>query len=278
MNKKVSLIIIGLITLTAILFIAISTPITDEEQVKATAVPKPKITPTPKNLPKATEQPVIEIEATTLPTVVPTPTAPPINGSDQHVINDIRQLNSGTALISLLTDEEIIRKIVRAVYGVSEGRIVREHRPIKSPERQFQAQKIGQQTANEQELYHIEQANYERYTHYVSLFSSLNTPMTIELYRYYYPTLEAAYQELGIGKENFHTVLIRAIDILLTTPENQKTPSLIQPTVMYKFSDPTLEKLPPAQKLMLRMGKRNREALKTELKIVKTRLETVFTP
>ncbi len=272
MNRKVSLIVIGVIALTVILFIVTNAPGPETTQIEPSPLPTatPAVTATPSPPPVMTPEPNINTE--TEPTPTPAPTPPPLNISDQHFTDDVGQLTSGGELTSLLTNSEIIRKIVRAVYGLSEGRTVREHRPFKSPLGQFKAQKVGQQTEDEQELYRIQRENYSRYASYISLLSSLNTPASVTLYHFYYPTFEAAYQELGIGRENFNIVLIRAIDVLLETPEFQEAILLVQPTVMYKFSDPALEKLPPAHKLMLRMGEENREALKLELKILRQRL------
>ncbi len=239
----------------------------------ASATPLPSPTATPNALPLNTPAP-----QTPRPTATPSaaPTPPPLNNSDASLTNDLANIPSGDELSSMLTNEEVIRKVVRAVYGLSQGRIVRQYRPITSPKGQFISQKIGQQTADsQQELYRIARENYARYENYVSLFAAINSDALITLYRFYLPTFETAYQELGIGKGDFHSTALKAIDVLLDAPSPQEAVLLIQPSVAYTFADPALEKLPQAHKLMLRMGQENSEALKLELEALKEKLEVM---
>lgn len=203
----------------------------------------------------------------------PKPTPVPLNDSDAHIKTQLKEFSEGNNIIALLTNEEIVRKLVRAIYGVSEGRIVRQYRPISSPKGSFVTNKIGQQTAvSEQELYRISRDNYARYTDYISLLSIVDKDALVSLYYFYLPTFEEAYKELGIGTGDFHTVLLKAIDVILQAPDIQEAMLLTRPSVRYKFSDKKLENLPPAHKLMLRIGGENSEALKLELREIKKRL------
>ncbi len=273
MKNKTVLIGAAVVVLVVILGVVFFWPSKPEPAPTPVAIPtlSPSIAPTPSLSPTATPTPYV---ATPTPTPVPTP--PPLNNSDAQVKADLTKTPSGAELASMLTDEEVVRKVVRAVYGLSQGRIVRQYRPITSPKGQFVSQKIGQQTRDtEQELYRISRENYARYANYVSLFAALNTDALVSLYEFYLPTFESAYQELGIGQGNFHSTALKAIDVLLDTPTSQEAILLVQPSVMYQFADPSLEKLPQAHKLMLRMGQENSEALKLELETLKERLEKI---
>lgn len=277
MNKKNSIIVLSILLIgIAALFVLWQTQNRgDASNSSPVVIPILQAMPitTPITTPTAT--PTVEPQPTAPPLITPQPqpTAPPLNDSDADISSRLHQLKDGAELLAFVTDEEIVRKMVRAVFGLSEGRIVKEYRPLTSPKGQFSTIKIGQQTENtQQELYRISRDNYSRYANYISLFASVNSAELITLYRFYLPTLESAYQELGIDKGNFHNTLITAIDVLLNTPESQDAILLVQPSVMYKFSDPELEKLPSAHKLMLRMGQENREALKLELSLTKERL------
>ncbi len=278
MSKKISIALVTVLCIGTGLYLLINQHLNNLQYAGDTVAPIPTATATalpPKAEPfLATPTPKAATK-TNAPTPTPTPseTPPPLNQSDEHLASKLRTLNNGSELVSLLSAEESVRKIVRAIYGLSEGRIVREYRPITSPKGVFNAYKIGQQTKDtEQELYRVSRENDARYSSYISLFASINTPALIALYELYLPTFEVAYQELGVGHGDFHNTLIKAIDVLLDAPVTQDAILLIQPSVMYKYSDPALEKLPSAHKLMLRMGQENREALKLELKALKTRL------
>jgi len=206
------------------------------------------------------------------------PTPPPLNESDPHIVAKMSQSAQWSNLAKMLTEEEIVRKTVRAVYGLSEGRIVREYRPIVSPKGKMQANKIGRQTDEEQELFRISRENYARYTPFISLFSLLNNETAAELYQLYLPLFEQAYGELGTEEGSFHSTLLKAIDVLLAAPEIDSAMLLIQPSVAFKFEDPELEKLPSAHKLMLRMGQENSEVLKLELKKFKAMIAELGRP
>lgn len=274
MNKKNSIIVLSILLIGVAALVLLRETFTKEAPLK----PVPISTPTPTLEPQPTSTPLVTLEATqpsqALETPEPRPTAPPLNESDAHIQSRLGNTPTGTELLSFLTDEEIVRKVVRAVYGLSEGRIVKEYRPISSPEKRFSTVKIGQQTEDsQQELYRISKDNHTRYEKHIALLAAINNPLMITFYQFYRPTLEAAYQELGIRQGDFHGSLIKAIDLLLSTPEPLGDLLLVRPTVMYKYSDPALEKLPSAHKLMIRMGQKNRDALKLELRVLKERLE-----
>ncbi len=275
MNKKNSIIVLSILLIGIAALVLLRATLNKEEPLK----PVPLSTPTPE--PRATLTPIptpdFKHPIQALVTPEPQPTAPPLNDSDAHIQSRLGDIPKGAEILSFLTNEEIVRKVVRAVYGLGEGRVVKEYRPIASPEKRFSTIKIGQQTEDtQQELYRISQDNYARYEKHIALLAAINSPQLITLYQFYRPTLEAAYQELGVRQGDFHGSLIKAINLLLNTPESLDDLLLVRPSVVYKYSNPTLEKLPSAHKLMLRMGQKNRGALKLELHVLKERLEQLI--
>jgi hypothetical protein len=59
---------------------------------------------------------------------------------------------------------------------------------------------------------------------------------------------------------------------VLATPELDTAVELVQPKVMYKFADPTLEALPPLQKQLIRMGPDHVRRIKAYLREVEAAL------
>lgn len=225
----------------------------------------------PQTTPEASTQEEVQSES-----ALASPQPPSLNESDLAFLEEVAALKNGSELVSLFTQEEVIRKLVRAIYGLSQGRVVRQYRPIKSPKGSFLAKKLGQQTSEDsQELYRIDRENYSRYSNYISLFSSINNEALIVLYTFYLPVFEQAYQELGLADGSFHETLIKAINVLLATPESQVAYRLVQPSVFYKFADKKIEQLIPVQKLLIRTGPENREALYLELQEFLERLEKI---
>ena len=205
---------------------------------------------------------------TLLPTPTQTPTFPPpspestpnlprLNESDTHVKQSLAESNS-SQILRLVTNEEIIRKVVRAVYQLSLGNVVKQFRPVQSPQGKFLASNLGKPKKEEQQKYTVQNKNFSRYLIYIEAIEALGPNLAADLYKLYQPLLEQAFEELGLGDGSFQQTLNKAIDIMLATPDVNDDFVLTKPTVMYKFSDPDLEKLPNAQKLLIRIGNENR--------------------
>ena len=220
------------------------------------------------------EKPVYDEPA---PDPIPQP-LPDINQSDVTVLAALKALNVN-GLVEMIIPQDILRKCVRAVDVLEEGKVVRDYRPIASPQGAFAADafsvkvsggELGEQ--QEVEQFRVSPKNYLRYTLYVQVLSGLESDAAVTLYKRYYPLLNRAHQELGSDKGNFHSVLIRAIDKVLGAPEAGGVILLIHPKVYYEFADPALEKLPEVHKLMLRMGPDNAERVKASLRNLRVKL------
>ncbi len=212
-----------------------------------------------------------------VPDPIPQP-LPDINQSDATVLAALKALNVN-GLVEMIIPQDILRKFVRAVDVLEEGKIVQDYRPIASPQGAFVADafnvkvsggELGEQ--QEVEQFRLSPKHYLRYTLFVQVLSGLESDAAVTLYKRYYPLLNRAHQELGSGKGNFHSVLIRAIDKVLSAPDANGDLLLIHPKVYYEFADPALEKLPDVHKLMLRMGPDNAEKVKATLRNARAKL------
>jgi hypothetical protein len=234
----------------------------------------------------ATVQPAARAEATSTikpvydePKPVPVPQPlPDLEQSDAAVLAALKGLNIN-GLVEMIIPQDILRKFVRAVDVLEEGKVITEYRPVASPQGLFVADSFkvkvsGGELGAQQEVeqFRVSPKNYLRYTLLVQAISALDSDASIMLYKRYYPLLSRAHQELGSGKGNFHSVLIRAIDKVLNAPDAAGDTLLIHPKVYYEFADPVLEKLPEAHKLMLRMGPDNAEKVKTSLRNIRIKL------
>lgn len=222
----------------------------------------------------STEKPVYDEP---VPTPAPQP-LPELDQSDATVLAALKDLNVN-GLVEMIIPQEVLRKFVRAVNVLDEGKIITEYRPVASPQGAFAADsfnvrvsggELGEQQDVEQ--FRVSPKNYLRYTLFVQVISALDSDSAVALYRHYYPLLNRAHQELGMSKDNFHSVLIRAIDKVLATPDTSGDMILIRPKVYFEFADPALEKLPDVNKLMLRMGPDNAAKVKASLKNARVKL------
>ena len=231
----------------------------------------PVVTPT---VTHAVEKPVYEEP---LPVPQPEP-LPDLNQSDTALMAALQGLNVN-GLLQLIIPEEFLRKFVRAVDQVEEGRLITEYRPIVSPQgalavESFQVKVAGGELGDtsEVEQFRMSSQNYTRYNVYANVLALLNTEAVVALYKRFYPLLNEAYKEMGLTKGTFHSVLIRAIDHMLAAPDAGGDMVLIRPKVYFEFADPALEKLPATHKLMLRMGPANANQVKASLQSLRSKL------
>jgi hypothetical protein len=197
---------------------------------------------------------------------------PGLNDSDSIVLAALQQLR-GEGLVQLLVPQELLRKFVLTVNNLAEGKVIHEYRPIISPPPPFIAEKFSvmiEGTAADQER--ISPNNFQRYEPYVTTLSLIDSDAAVAVYRRFYPLLEEAFNELGLKKPNFHSVLIAAIDNILAAPDGQGDLLLVHPKVFYQYADPALETLPQTHKLILRMGPENARSVKASLRQLRARL------
>jgi hypothetical protein len=212
-----------------------------------------------------------------VPAPAPKP-LPELDQSDEPVLTALKDLNVN-GLVEMIIPQEILRKFVRAINVLDEGKIITEYRPVASPQGAFVADsfnvkvsggELGEQ--QEAEQFRVSPKNYLRYTLFVQVISALDSDSAVSLYRHYYPLLNKAHQELGMSKHNFHSVLIRAIDRVLAAPDASGDLILIRPKVYFEFADPALEKSSAVHKLMLRMGPDNAAKVKASLRNARVKL------
>lgn len=203
---------------------------------------------------------------------------PDLNQSDVAVVSALQGLNVD-GLLPLVIPEEVLRKFVRAVDAVEEGRLINEYRPIVSPQgalavESFHVSVAGGElgSAENVEQFRLSAKNYQRYDVYSRVLTLLNSETLVAMYKRFYPLLNEAYKEMGSTKGNFHSVLVRAIDHILAAPDASGEIILIHPKVYFEFADPVLEKLPATHKLMLRMGPENASRVKASLQSLRNKL------
>jgi hypothetical protein len=86
------------------------------------------------------------------------------------------------------------------------------------------------------------------------------------LYATLKPRIDDAYKELGTPHGDFDRTLERAIKHLLDTPVADRAPALEKAPTSFRFADPKLESLSPAQKQLLRMGPANARIVQEKLR------------
>ncbi|CAN5361523.1 DUF3014 domain-containing protein [soil metagenome] len=125
--------------------------------------------------------------------------------------------------------------------------------------------------------------NAARYSAFLAFAEAIDTARGVELYRRFYPTLQAAYRELGYPKGYFNDRLVEVLDLLIETPEPEQPIAVTlidvkgpiastRPWVHYDYVDADLQSLTAGQKILLRMGLANERRAKAKLREVRAAL------
>lgn len=187
------------------------------------------------------------------PQIAPTAPAGDINLDTSDAAVDAHLAKSPAAQLGQwLVPEHKIRKLVRAVNALEEGKLVSQYRPTLPPETPFKAEPHGEQ-------WRLSEANFTRYEPYITALEQAGPEQLMALYRHYSPLLEQAYQELGVEKGSFDEVTRGALKQIINTPTVEGPVALSTKSVVFHYQDKELEQLPELHKLLIRMGPENRK-------------------
>ncbi|KFZ30445.1 hypothetical protein IDSA_10310 [Pseudidiomarina salinarum] len=192
----------------------------------------------------------------------PAPDLPELENSTDEVMEDLRAAEQN---VEPIQSERLIRDAVVFVDNLRNGLVVRDNALLPAPKSRFRV-------LEQNEKIYIDPRSYDRYNSTVDWFVSLDTGVLVNLFNYYQPLAEEALGEIGYPDAAPDEVLLEAINLLLDTPSAGTVIELTDDDVMYKFADPSLESLPPAQKQMLRLGPDNMRRVKLKLESLKQEL------
>ncbi len=225
--------------------------------------PQPPPEPEP-----AREQPVASQPAET-PPPEPEPEPPlelpSLDESDAFVRGLVEALSSHMQLARWMMTEDLLRKFTAVVDNIAEGVSPAPHLPFLKPEEEFQA-------TYQSGYFYAEPQSYDRYDLVADVFGSIDARATAKLYSDLKPLIREAYVELGYPGRNFDETFSLALDRLIKVPALEGRVELDGTTVSFKYADPALERLSPAQKHFLRMGPRNVKMIQAKLAELKIHL------
>lgn len=192
---------------------------------------------------------------------------PILSESDGPVRDALRGLISKD-LEKFLNLDGIIHRFVATIDNLPREKVSLRLLPIKPVRGLLVTAGTGENLA-------LSAQNAARYRPYVRLAEATPTAALVAVYKRFYPLFQEQYENLGYPGEYFNDRLVEVIDHLLETPELEGM-LLIQPRVLYEFSDPRLESLSAGQKILLRMGSENAGEVKAKLREI--RLAVVSKP
>ncbi|MGD2062084.1 MAG: DUF3014 domain-containing protein [Nitrospirota bacterium] len=231
-------------------------PSPEEPAVPVQPAPAPALAPQRAAEP---EPPAASAEPTKEPVVLP-----PLAESDPYVREEV--LASSPKLADWLDRDQLVRRIAVVIDNAAVGDVPRRQLAFLAPAGRFRVIKISD------DRFVMDPKGYPRYDGFVDLFTSVPPENAAALLTTLAPLLSQALSEIGQPAEEPLATLRDAIGIVLATPELDTAVELVQPKVMYKFADPTLEALPPLQKQLIRMGPDHVRRIKAYLREVEAAL------
>jgi len=238
-------------------------------------VPEPeKVVVTPEPI-EEIEEPEVEIVEEVVPILNPLPS---LDESDDWLKIKLPEITWRKELLTLIIDEDMIRRFVVFTDNFSQGVIAYEHSPFVLPQVKFtpdtdsvsfqktvQNQEVSQGfSQGKQNVWQWNESSSKRFSLYVDLLRSMDSESLVQWYLEVKPLIDEAYSELGY-EDDFTNTLQDAITRVLDMELPKSSMALIQPSVMYKFANPQLETLPDTDKLLLRLGKDNLLVMKSVL-------------
>jgi hypothetical protein len=172
--------------------------------------------------------------------------------------------------VAWLAPDDLVRRFVAAVDDVARGKSPRPHLGHLAPKRGFRATSETGDGAGDE--LRIDPRSYDRYDPFVEVLLSLDTADSVRLYRRLEPLFQEAYRDLGYPEGDFDRTLDRAFDEILATPIPEGPVELERGVDDYRFADPDLENLDPAQKHFLRLGPDNMRQLQAKLRLLRSAL------
>lgn len=191
---------------------------------------------------------------------------PPLGVSDPFVRQAAARLSEHPALTRWLAHDDLVRRFVATVDNVASGQSPRIHLEFMAPERGFRAHRVDGELVARPET-------YARYDLLVDVFTSLDIGTSVQLYHNLEPLFEDAYREIAPPGSEFRDVLAEAIDQMLAVEIPEVAPELEEAVVSYRYADPELEALTPAQKHLLRLGPERARRVQTKLQFLQAGLD-----
>ena len=223
------------------------------------------------------EQPLTEMVAQEIVEEIVVPEEnplPSLDESDDWLKLKLPEITWRKELLTLIIDEDMIRRFVVFTDNFAQGTLAYEHSPFVLPKAKFtpdtdsvsfQENTQGKDRATiKQNVWQWDESTSKRFSLYVDLLRSMDSDRLVQWYLEVKPLIDDAYRELGY-EDDFTGVLQDAITRVLDMELPKSSMQIIQPSVAYKFADPQLEALPATDKLLLRLGKDNLLVMKSVL-------------
>lgn len=175
------------------------------------------------------------------------PPLPPLADMDAVVRQALTALGTSPALLTWLATDDLMASLVTAVDRLARG---------ESPARDLAALRPAQAfaTTRGNGVTRIDPASFARYAPLAVAVTTVNPEALAALAVRWQPRLEEAYRAQGHPEGGFMAALRQAVQVVVSTPDPPSDAALVPGVGGFAYADPALERLPAAQKHLMRMG------------------------
>jgi hypothetical protein len=191
---------------------------------------------------------------------------PPLDDMDPFLRTLLKGLSARPELAAWLATDNLIQQMAWTVDRVSHGESPARELKVLAPEGSLSTIRVGRTRR-------IDESSYARYDGLAAAIASVDPAAVASAYRTIQPRLNEAYGALGRTESTVDVAVQQALDVLISTPIPSGPIEVVEGKgATWSFADPSLERLNPAQKHLLRMGPRNAARVIETLKAVRQRL------
>ncbi|MBO4528170.1 MAG: DUF3014 domain-containing protein [Victivallales bacterium] len=169
-----------------------------------------------------------------------------------------KSISQNELWLEFIAREDALVRCVKAVDSIAAGDIPVEPLDFLKPKTPFSA------SLNALGLLVVTMESIMRYKTAMDALHSIDMQAAADLYNEIEPVLNAIFHELGYPETvTFRSKLTEACTVILETPVMKGEGGLVHIAAnLYKYSNPQLEELRPVQKLLMRLGEKNREEIR----------------
>jgi hypothetical protein len=164
-----------------------------------------------------------------------------------------------------LSTPDVVRTFAAVIQNVADGENPLPHVRFLTPRQTFGVVETRGGTV-------IDPRSFARYDTFADGVASLDADACAAVFRQIEPLVRAAQRELGHPEARSSETLARAITALVEVPLPDGDVRVVPHGSLYRFADPKLEALSPAQKLLLRMGTTNSRKVQAKLREIQAAL------
>lgn len=176
-----------------------------------------------------------------------TPPLPPLAEMDPYVRELFATLGTHPELLKWLATDDLVGAIATAIDRLAQGQSPARDLAVLRPAQGFAVTRAGGVTR-------LDPASTTRYAPLVAAVTAVNPATAAAAFTTLRPRLAEAWVAQGHPEGSFDDAVRRAIEVVATTPDVPPDAALVPGVGGYAYADPAFERLPAAQKHLIRMG------------------------